>query len=182
MDHCSPRPSADIEGRPAAGDLPPLPAACRRPSLRTRHRCRLPARPGGGRDPSPAIRPKRRATRRSAGIWWRRCTCAASLCVENILITNGSNRAWTSWPRSSSIPVTRCRRNPTYLAAIQAFQSYEARFVPVPTDEHGLHPEALPALIEQHRPKFLLPDPEFPEPERPHAQRGPPREDRPYRL
>lgn len=54
--------------------------------------------------------------------------------------------------------------NPTYLAAIQSFQTFEARFVPVPTDAKGLIPEALPELIRQHRPKFLYTIPNFQNP------------------
>jgi 2-aminoadipate transaminase len=54
--------------------------------------------------------------------------------------------------------------NPTYLAAIQAFQTFEARFVPVPTDGQGLIPEALPGLIRQHHPKFLYTIPNFQNP------------------
>ena len=54
--------------------------------------------------------------------------------------------------------------NPTYLAAIQAFQVFEAKFVPVPTDAEGLIPEALPELIRQHRPKFLYTIPNFQNP------------------
>ncbi len=54
--------------------------------------------------------------------------------------------------------------NPTYLAAIQAFQTMEARFVPVPTDSEGLIPEALPELIAKHRPKLLYTIPNFQNP------------------
>jgi 2-aminoadipate transaminase len=54
--------------------------------------------------------------------------------------------------------------NPTYLAAIQAFQIYEVRFAAVPTDGGGLIPEALPALIERERPKFLYTIPNFQNP------------------
>jgi 2-aminoadipate transaminase len=36
--------------------------------------------------------------------------------------------------------------------------------VPVPTDEFGLIPEAIPALIKQHRPKFLYTIPTFQNP------------------
>jgi 2-aminoadipate transaminase len=50
------------------------------------------------------------------------------------------------------------------LAAIQAFQTFESRFVPVPTDADGLIPEALPELIRQHRPKFLYTIPNFQNP------------------
>jgi len=54
--------------------------------------------------------------------------------------------------------------NPTYMAALQAFQSYEVRFVAAPTDEGGLIPEALPELIERERPKFLYTIPNFQNP------------------
>jgi len=54
--------------------------------------------------------------------------------------------------------------SPTYLAAIQAFQVYEARFVTLPTDEHGLIPDALPAIIARERPKFLYTIPNFQNP------------------
>lgn len=54
--------------------------------------------------------------------------------------------------------------NPTYLAAIQAFQVLEARFVPAPTDKHGLIPDALPELIGRHRPKLLYTIPNFQNP------------------
>ena len=54
--------------------------------------------------------------------------------------------------------------NPTYLAAIQAFQTQEARFVPVPTDGDGLIPEALPELVRRHQPKLLYTIPNFQNP------------------
>ena len=54
--------------------------------------------------------------------------------------------------------------SPTYMAAIQAFQSYGARFASLPTDEKGLIPEELPALIERERPKFLYTIPNFQNP------------------
>ncbi|PSH04242.1 MAG: aminotransferase [Acidobacteria bacterium] len=54
--------------------------------------------------------------------------------------------------------------SPTYLAAIQAFQAYEPRFITVPTDEEGLIPEALPELIEREQPKLLYTIPNFQNP------------------
>ena len=85
--------------------------------------------------------------------------------VENILITNGSQQGLDLLAKVFLDPGDAVlTESPTYLAAIQAFQSYEARFVPVPTDDHGLIPEALPALIEQYRPKFLYLIPNFQNP------------------
>jgi 2-aminoadipate transaminase len=54
--------------------------------------------------------------------------------------------------------------NPTYLAAIQAFQTLEARFVAIPTDAQGLIPDAVPELVRKHRPKFLYTIPNFQNP------------------
>jgi len=74
----------------------------------------------------------------------------------DVLVTNGSQQVLDLvgklFLNSGDVVLTE---NPTYLAAIQAFQTHEARFVPVATDASGLIPEALPELIRQHQPKFL---------------------------
>jgi len=84
---------------------------------------------------------------------------------EDVLVTNGSQQvldlAGKLFLDAGDVVLTE---NPTYLAAIQAFQTFEAKFVGVPTDEHGLIPEALPELIKQHRPKFLYTIPSFQNP------------------
>jgi 2-aminoadipate transaminase len=54
--------------------------------------------------------------------------------------------------------------SPTYMAAIQAFRSYGARFASAPTDDAGLIPDELPALIERDQPKFLYTIPNFQNP------------------
>ena len=54
--------------------------------------------------------------------------------------------------------------NPSYLAALQSFGFAGAHLEPVPCDEDGLDPEALPALIEAHAPKFLYLVPTFQNP------------------
>ena len=85
--------------------------------------------------------------------------------AEDVLMTNGSQQgldlAGKLFLNPGDVVLTE---NPTYLAAIQAFQAYEAKFVPVPTDNDGLIPDALPALIKQHRPKFLYTIPNFQNP------------------
>ena len=45
--------------------------------------------------------------------------------------------------------------NPTYLAALQAFAAYEAKLVPVPSDDDGMQVELLEELILKHRPKLI---------------------------
>ena len=59
--------------------------------------------------------------------------------------------------------------NPTYLAAIQVFQSYGARFAPVPTDDDGLIPSALPDLDRPPPTEAPLHRRQLPEPDRPNA-------------
>jgi 2-aminoadipate transaminase len=85
--------------------------------------------------------------------------------AEDVLVTNGSQQvldlAGKLFLNPGDVVLTE---NPTYLAAIQAFQTFEARFVPVPTDGNGLIPEALPELIAKHRPKFLYTIPNFQNP------------------
>ena len=87
------------------------------------------------------------------------------VAAEDVLLTNGSQQgldlAGKLFLNPGDVVLTE---NPTYLAAIQAFQAYEAKFVPVPTDNDGLIPETLPALIKQHRPKFLYTIPNFQNP------------------
>ena len=84
---------------------------------------------------------------------------------SDVLITNGSQQVLDLvgklFLNAGDVVLTE---NPTYLAAIQAFQTFEAHFVPVPTDGQGLIPEALPELIRKHRPKFLYTIPNFQNP------------------
>ena len=54
--------------------------------------------------------------------------------------------------------------NPTYLAAVQAFQCFEADFRAVPMDEEGVIPAAVDALAAKHRVRFLYVIPNFQNP------------------
>ena len=91
----------------------------------------------------------------------RKCRAGA----DEVLITNGSQQGLDLMGKLFLNPGdVVLTENPTYLAAIQAFQTFEAKFVPVPTDNDGLIPEALPELIRQHRPKFLYTIPNFQNP------------------
>lgn len=89
----------------------------------------------------------------------------ARTSASEVLVTSGSQQvldlAGKLFLNRGDVVLTE---NPTYLAAIQAFQTMEARFVPVPTDEQGLIPDALPELIRQHQPKFLYTIPNFQNP------------------
>ncbi len=86
-------------------------------------------------------------------------------CADDILIMTGSQQpldlAGKIFLDAGDCVLTE---SPTYMAALQAFQSYGARFASVPTDEEGLIPDELPALIERDRPKFLYTIPNFQNP------------------
>jgi len=86
-------------------------------------------------------------------------------CADDILIMTGSQQpldlAGKIFLDAGDCVLTE---SPTYMAAIQSFQTYGARFAAVPTDEKGLIPEELPALIERESPKFLYTIPNFQNP------------------
>jgi len=86
-------------------------------------------------------------------------------CAEDILITTGSQQP-LDLTGKILLDAGDCvlTESPTYMAAIQTFQTYEVRFATVPTDDLGLIPEELPALIERERPKFLYTIPNFQNP------------------
>jgi 2-aminoadipate transaminase len=85
--------------------------------------------------------------------------------AAEVLVTNGSQQVLDLIGKLFLDPGdVVLTENPTYLAAIQSFQTFEAKFVPVPTDEQGLIPAALPELIRKHRPKFLYTIPNFQNP------------------
>ena len=89
----------------------------------------------------------------------------AASTAENILITSGSQQGLDLIGKVMLDPGDCVlTESPTYLAAIQAFQAYEARFVPIPMDAWGLVPEALEAAILRERPKLLYLIPNFQNP------------------
>jgi 2-aminoadipate transaminase len=56
--------------------------------------------------------------------------------------------------------------NPSYLGAIQAFDAYEARYLTIDTDDHGIVPESLERVLDKADPfpKFLYLVPNFQNP------------------
>lgn len=54
--------------------------------------------------------------------------------------------------------------SPTFLGAIQAMREYNARLIPMPTDDEGVIVEAAEALIKQHHPKLMYVIPTFQNP------------------
>ncbi|MEA2139331.1 MAG: 2-aminoadipate transaminase [Solirubrobacteraceae bacterium] len=85
--------------------------------------------------------------------------------ADEILVTTGSQQALGLTSSVLLDPGDAVLvENPSYLAALQCFGFAGARLVPAPCDDDGLDPEALPALIAEHRPKFLYVVPTFQNP------------------
>lgn len=91
----------------------------------------------------------------------RNIACTA----DDILITTGSQQGLDLLGKIFLDPDDLIlTENPTYLAAIQAFQCFQARFVAVPTDDDGVIPEAVDELAAQGRVRFLYIIPNFQNP------------------
>ncbi|WP_047152851.1 PLP-dependent aminotransferase family protein [Aneurinibacillus tyrosinisolvens] len=86
--------------------------------------------------------------------------------VDNIMLTTGSQQAIDLFARIMLNPGdVVLTENPTYLAALQVFQSYEATVVAVDTDENGMLPGDLEEKMKTHLPKFIYVVPTFSNPE-----------------
>ena len=85
--------------------------------------------------------------------------------ADELLITSGSQQALTLIATVLLEPGdTVLVEEPSYLAALQAFQLAGAAIVPVPCDEDGLDPEAAAALAERHGARLLYTIPTFQNP------------------
>jgi len=84
---------------------------------------------------------------------------------DQLLITSGSQQALTLVATVLLEPGDAVLvEEPSYLAALQAFQLAGAEIVPVPCDDDGLDPEAAAALAARHRPRLLYTVPTFQNP------------------
>ncbi len=82
--------------------------------------------------------------------------------AENILITTGSQQALDLMGKVFVDPDTPILTGrPTYLGAIQAWRAYQARFLTVPLDEHGMQVEKLEEIVKQEMPRFIYVLPNF---------------------
>ncbi|MEV5608037.1 PLP-dependent aminotransferase family protein [Streptomyces sp. NPDC052225] len=85
--------------------------------------------------------------------------------ADDLLITTGSQQALSLLATALLAPGdTVLVENPCYLAALQAFGLAGARVVGVPCDDDGIDPDALDALVAEHRPKLLYTVPTFQNP------------------
>lgn len=55
--------------------------------------------------------------------------------------------------------------NPTYLGAIQAFNAYSPRYIPLRSDDDGFNPDGLEEIIEKYSPSFIYLVPSFQNPD-----------------
>lgn len=86
------------------------------------------------------------------------------VAVENVLITSGSQQALDLLGKVFLDVGDRVLlESPTYLAALQAWNAYEAGYIDLPMDEAGLDPVALEPALRQS-PKFLYCVPNFQNP------------------
>jgi 2-aminoadipate transaminase len=85
--------------------------------------------------------------------------------ADELLITSGSQQALTLIATVLLEPGDRVLvEEPSYLAALQAFQLAGAVVVPVPCDADGLDPEAAAALAARHDARLLYTIPTFQNP------------------
>jgi 2-aminoadipate transaminase len=80
----------------------------------------------------------------------------------NILLTCGSQQALDLIGKifvdENTVILTE---QPTYLGALQAWDSYGAKYCTVPMDENGIMVDLLPEIIEKYHPKFMYVIPNF---------------------
>lgn len=84
---------------------------------------------------------------------------------DDVLLTTGSQQAIDLFARIMLDPGdVVLTEDPTYLAALQVFHSYEANVIAVSCDDDGMDPEDLEAKLKEHRPKFIYVVPTFSNP------------------
>lgn len=85
--------------------------------------------------------------------------------VDNILVTSGSQQALDLIGKLFIDPGDRILvESPTYLGALQAWNTYEADYVTVPADEYGMVVDALEEGLLRYRPKLIYLVPNFQNP------------------
>ncbi len=85
--------------------------------------------------------------------------------MEHIYITSGSQGFLDSLGKLLITPGDLVAvEGPTYLAALQAFNAYEAKYVKMETDDEGLIPESMEEVLKNHKVKFVYTVPTFQNP------------------
>lgn len=84
---------------------------------------------------------------------------------REVLITSGSQQGLDLVARVLTKPGEYViTESPTYLGALDVFQSYGVQVIGVPVDEKGMQVELLEELIEQHHPRLIYTIPTFQNP------------------
>ena len=101
--------------------------------------------------------------RESAAAFLR--TAQVNCEAEDILPTQGGTQAFDVLLKALVDPgdAVLCE-SPTFLGAIQAMREYNAKLVPMPTDDDGVIVEAAEKLIRKHHPKLMYVIPTFQNP------------------
>lgn len=82
--------------------------------------------------------------------------------LKQIMVTSGSQQAVEFFARMLIEPGDVVLvEEPTYIGAIQAFESYDARLISIPMDEEGIRLDILEACLLKYRPKFIYTQPDF---------------------
>ena len=85
--------------------------------------------------------------------------------ADDILLTTGSQQAIDIFARIMLDPGDIVLvENPTYLAALQVVQSYQAKAVAVASDADGMLPDDLEEKLKTYKPKFIYAVPTFSNP------------------
>ncbi len=85
--------------------------------------------------------------------------------ADHILITNGSQQGLDLIGKIFLDPGDAvCLETPSYMGAIQAFDSYQARYVIVPMDDEGMRSQELDDILRRHSVKFIYALPNFQNP------------------
>jgi 2-aminoadipate transaminase len=84
---------------------------------------------------------------------------------QHLLITNGSQQGLDLISKIFLDPGDAiCLENPSYMGAIQAFDSYQAEYVIVPMDDDGMRSQELDGILRRNKVKFIYALPNFQNP------------------
>jgi DNA-binding transcriptional MocR family regulator len=82
--------------------------------------------------------------------------------TKQIMVTSGSQQAIEFFARLLIEPGDAVIvEEPSYIGAIQAFESYDARLIGIPMDEEGIRIDILESCLIKYRPKFIYTQPNF---------------------
>jgi len=88
-----------------------------------------------------------------------------SVTIEEIAVTTGSQQGLSLLAQTFLDPGDVVFvETPTYIGAIQAFQSFKAQMMMVPCDDQGIIPEELEKMLKRVTPKFMYIIPNYQNP------------------